>query len=100
MNVGPWEMPIAAIGVAAVIGSTWVSIYRHNNPKEPTSQENSMEARLGRLEGDVAHLAADQKRMDQENRDTRARYESTVASIFAAIDDLRKEIIEIFKRKE
>lgn len=94
-----WQAVTAIVGVAAVIGSTWVSIYRHNTqaPKEPV--EASMEVRITKLEGGLEHAVQGQERLEKEQADKRKRFEDVVDGIYKAIDDVRKEVFELVKRR-
>lgn len=95
--MGGWETCTAIIGVAAVIASAWTSIYKHKRPtKAPI--EASLEGRVIKLEGEVLHAVAAQKRLEKEQADKRERMEKLVDGIYVAINELRKEILDLVKK--
>lgn len=96
--IGGWEATTAVIGVAAVIGSTWVSIYKHNNPRESKAgTEASVEGRIIKLEGEVSHALQGQARLEKENAEKRRRFEEVVDGIYATIHEMRKEWLDLLK---
>jgi uncharacterized coiled-coil protein SlyX len=96
--IGGWEAVTAIIGVSAVIGSTWTSIYKHNNPRAPKAEtEAGMEGRIIKLEGDAAHTLQGLQRLEKDHAEKRQRFEKVVDDIFAHIHEIRKDFTALLK---
>lgn len=96
-----WQTVTVILGIAAVIASTYASIWTlKNRQSEPAALEQAINERMAKVEAHVEHQQQNFKRFETEAKDSRRRQETVVDGIYTAIDGLRNEVIELIKRNK
>lgn len=92
-----WQIVTVILGIAAVIASTYASIWKARNAPEPTPPpaiHGQVSERIAKLEETVLHHGRANKRLQDEFADSRKRHDQVVDGIYGAINDVRNLVIK------
>lgn len=92
-----WEVVTTVLGVATIIASSYVSIWKARNaplPHDPPAIHAQVNERVAKLEETVRHHGHTSKRLQDDFSDSRRRHDQVVDGIYSAINDVRNLVIK------